>query len=35
MFEQKLHICPCRRVFTDVENEIGLRRHFLALVDFG
>jgi hypothetical protein len=31
MLEQKLHICPCRRLFTDMENEIGFGRHLLAL----
>ena len=35
MLEQKLHICPHRRLFTDVENEIGLVRHLLALVSVG
>jgi hypothetical protein len=35
MLEQKLHICPHRRLFTDVENEIGLRRHLLTLVSIG
>jgi hypothetical protein len=35
MLEQKLHICPRRRPFTDVENEIGFRRHFLTLVSIG
>jgi hypothetical protein len=34
MLEQKLHICPLR-LFTDVENEIGLGRHLLALVSVG
>src|SRR5437870_1221225 len=32
MLEQKLHICPHRRLFADVENEIGLRMHLLALL---
>jgi hypothetical protein len=32
MFEQKLHICPHRRSFSDVENEIGLRRYLLTLI---
>jgi hypothetical protein len=32
--EQKLHICPRRRLFT-VENEIGLGRHLLALISVG
>jgi hypothetical protein len=32
MLEQKLHICPRRRLFTNVENEIGRRRHLLTLV---
>jgi hypothetical protein len=35
MFEQKLYICPCRRLFTEVENEIRLGRHLFALVDLG
>ena len=35
MLEQKLHICPCRRLFTDMENEIGLGRHLIALVSVG
>jgi hypothetical protein len=35
MLEQKLHICPHRRPFTDVENEIGLRRHLLTLFSIG
>jgi hypothetical protein len=35
MLKQKLHICPRRLLFTNVENEIGLGRHLLALVDFG
>jgi hypothetical protein len=33
MLEQKFHICPCRRPFTNVENEVGFGRHLLALVD--
>ena len=33
MLEQKLHICPRRRPFTDVENEIGFRRQLLTLVN--
>ena len=32
MLEQKLHIFPLRRLFTDVENEIGVRCHLLALI---
>jgi hypothetical protein len=32
MLEQKLHICPHRRLFTDVENEIGFRRYLLTLI---
>ena len=35
MLEQKLHICPRRRLFTDVENEIGLGRHLLTLISVG
>ena len=35
MLEQKLHICPRRRPFTDVENEVGLRRHLLTLTSIG
>jgi hypothetical protein len=35
MLEQKLHICPYRRLFTDVENEIGFGRHLLVLVSVG
>jgi hypothetical protein len=35
MLEQKLHICPRRRLFTDVENEIGLRTHLLTLLGAG
>ena len=34
MLEQKLHICPRRRLFT-VENEIGLGRHLLAVISVG
>jgi hypothetical protein len=34
MLEQKLHICPRRRL-TDVENEIGFRRYLLALISVG
>jgi hypothetical protein len=32
MLEQKFHICPRRRSFTDVENEIGFRSHLLILI---
>jgi hypothetical protein len=35
MLEQKLHICPRRRLFTHVENEIGFRRHLLTLISVG
>jgi hypothetical protein len=35
MLEQKLHICPHRRLFTDVENEIKFRRHLLTLFSIG
>jgi hypothetical protein len=38
MLEQKLHVCPCRRLVidvTDVENEIGFRGHLLTLVGIG
>ena len=38
MLEQKLHICPRRIlfiVFTNVEDEIGFRRHLLTLVSIG
>ena len=35
MLEQKLHICPRRRPFTDVENEVGFRRHLLTLISIG
>jgi hypothetical protein len=35
MLEQKLNIYPRRRLFTGMEDEIGLRRHLPALVDFG
>jgi hypothetical protein len=35
MLEQKLHICPLRRLFTDVENEIGFGRHLLTLISVG
>jgi hypothetical protein len=35
VLEQKLHVCPCRRLVTDVENEIGFGRHLLALVNIG
>jgi hypothetical protein len=35
MLEQKLHICPRRRLFTDVENEVGYRRLLLTLISIG
>jgi hypothetical protein len=35
MLEQKLHICPRRRPFTDVENEVGFRRHLLTPISIG
>jgi hypothetical protein len=35
MLEQKLHVCPHRRPFTGVENEIRLRRHLLAFISIG
>jgi hypothetical protein len=38
MLEQKLHICPRRRPFTDftdVENEVGFRRLLLPPISIG
>jgi hypothetical protein len=35
MLKQKFHICPYRRLFTDVENEIGFGRHLPALINIG
>jgi hypothetical protein len=35
MLEQKFHICPRRRPFTDVENEVGFRRLLLPLISIG
>ena len=35
MLEQKLHICPCRRLSTGVENEIGLGRQLLTPISVG
>jgi hypothetical protein len=32
MLEQKLYICPHRRLFTDVENKFGFGKHLLVLV---
>jgi hypothetical protein len=35
MLEHKLHIGPHRRLFTNVENEIRLRRHLRTLISIG